>query len=81
MGQNTVAVFQPVSYTHLPSSIRLINADDYEIDSVLALSGFLMGLCASDYDLTDVFVDSALDLFVDNKDEINDCLLYTSRCV
>lgn len=63
----------------LPSSIRLINADDYEIDSVLALSGFLMGLCASDYDLTDVFVDSALDLFVDNKDEINEFLQIITR--
>lgn len=63
----------------LLSSIRLINADDYEIDSVLALSGFLMGLCASDYDLTDVFVDSALDLFVDNKDEINEFLQIITR--
>lgn len=38
-----------------------------------------MGLCASDYDLTDVFVDSALDLFVDNKDEINEFLQIIAR--
>lgn len=63
----------------LPRSIRLINADDYEIDSVSALSGFLMGLCASDYDLTDIFVDSALDLFIQNKDEINEFLKIITR--
>ena len=63
----------------LPRSIRLINAADYEIDSVSALSGFLMGLCASDYDLTDIFVDSALDMFNADKDEINDFLQMIAR--
>lgn len=63
----------------LPRSIRLINAGDYEIDSVSALSGFLMGLCASDYDLTDIFVDSALDMFNADKDEINDFLQMIAR--
>lgn len=58
----------------LPRSIRLINAAEYQIDSISALSGFLMGLCASDYDLTDIFVDSALDIFIRNKDEINEFL-------
>lgn len=53
----------------LPRSIRFINVSDYEIDGVSALSGFLMGLCASDYDLTDVFVDASLNIFsADEKD-------------
>lgn len=63
----------------LPCSIRLINAKDYEIDSVSALSGFLMGLCASDYDLTDVFVDSALDIFSADSRETDEFLEIIAR--
>lgn len=66
----------------LPRSIRLINARDYEIDGVSALSGFLMGLCASDYDLTDVFVDSALDIFSADpaeKEEFLDVIARASK--
>lgn len=63
----------------LPRSIRLINAKDYEIDSVSALSGFLMGLCASDYDLTDVFVDSALDIFSADSRETDEFLEIIAR--
>ena len=65
--------------SELPRSIRLINARDYEIDCISSLSGFLMGLCASDYDLTDVFVDSALDMFAGSKDEINEFLDVIAR--
>lgn len=59
-------------YFELPSKIRLINAKDYDIDSAVALCGFLVGLCASDYDLTDVFVDSTLDIISNNKTNIDD---------
>lgn len=56
----------------LPSSIRLINTSDYKIGSAVALYGFLIGLCTSDYDLTDVFVDSTMDIIANNKTNIND---------
>lgn len=65
--------------SELPRSIRLINAKDYEIDCISSLSGFLMGLCASDYDLTDIFVDSALDLFAGRKAEIDEFLEIIAR--
>ena len=48
--------------TRLPSNIRLINVSDFGIEGATALCGFLVGLCASDYDLTDVFVDSTIDI-------------------
>lgn len=44
---------------HLPNKIRLINTADYEINSAVTLIGFLLGLCASNFDLTDIFIDSA----------------------
>ena len=39
---------------------RLVEADAYEIDDAHALFGFIAGIAASDHDLSDVFVDSAL---------------------
>ncbi len=36
------------------------------------LCGFLVGLCASDYDLTDVFVDSTVDIINNDKTNMDD---------
>ena len=53
--------------TVLPSNIRLININDFAISGANVLCGFLVGLCASDYDLTDVFVDSTVDIINNNS--------------
>lgn len=66
---------------------RLVAADSYGIQGFDAFYGFIAGLCARDYDITDIFVDStrkiggmdldALTPFVEKldalskKDEIN----------
>ena len=39
---------------------RLINVDDYYIDDAHSLCGFIAGILASNHDVTDIFVDSAL---------------------
>ena len=39
---------------------RLINADEYGIKGAEMLSGFLNGVCAGNYDVTDIFVDTTL---------------------
>ncbi len=39
---------------------RLINIEDYGIEGFDAFYGFLSGLCAGNYDITDVLVDSTL---------------------
>ena len=39
---------------------RLVDADEYGIKGFDALYGFLSGMCAGNYDITDVFVDSTL---------------------
>lgn len=39
---------------------RLIDIDSYGIQGVEALGGFLCGICAGNYDVTDIFVDSTL---------------------
>ena len=39
---------------------RLINTEEYYVDDANALYGFLAGIFASNHDVTDLFVDSAL---------------------
>lgn len=39
---------------------RLVDIDSYGIKGVDALGGFLCGICAGNYDVTDIFVDSTL---------------------
>lgn len=40
--------------------VRLVDTDAYGIQGVDALNGFLCGICAGNYDVTDIFVDSTL---------------------
>ena len=40
------------------SKARLVVADEYGVKGFEALYGFLSGMCAGNYDITDVFVDS-----------------------
>ena len=39
---------------------RLVDTNDYKIEDAVALYGFIAGILASNNDITDVFVDSAL---------------------
>ena len=39
---------------------RLINTEEYNVSDAQALYGFLAGILASNHDVTDIFVDSAL---------------------
>ncbi len=41
-------------------SARLINIESYGIQGADALGGFLCGICAGNYDVTDILVDSTL---------------------
>ena len=42
----------------LSHTARLIDSDAYAINSYETLYGFLSGICAGNYDVTDIFVDS-----------------------
>jgi len=39
---------------------RLIDIDEYGIQGADSLGGFICGICAGNYDVTDIFVDSTL---------------------
>ena len=59
---------------------RLINTEEFSINDATALYGFLAGIFASNHDVTDLFIDSALkicnnnmaefDAFVDNAGKL-----------
>ena len=50
---------QKLTY-NLPYSVRLIDSDAYDVKGADALLGFISGICAGNYDVTDIFVDSTL---------------------
>lgn len=41
-------------------TVRLINAEEYNITTANSLYGFVCGVCASNYDITDIFIDGTL---------------------
>ncbi len=45
---------------NIASKARLVNTDSYDVKTVNGFYGFLAGICAGNYDLTDVFVDATL---------------------
>ena len=44
----------------LSHKARLVAAEDYAIKGFDSLYGFIAGMCAGNYDITDIFVDSTL---------------------
>ena len=48
---------------------RLVNADEYMITDAQSLYGFIAGILASNHDITDLFIDSALKICRDNVEE------------
>ena len=49
---------------------RLVDVDAYEIDSFDKFYGFLMGTIASNYDISEIFVDGILKIGGRNYDEL-----------
>ena len=50
---------------------RLINTEEYFIDDAQSLYGFLAGILASNHDVTDLFIDSALKICNNNTAEFD----------
>ena len=46
---------------------RLINTTEYYVDDAQALFGFVAGILASNHDVTDLFIDSALKICQDDS--------------
>lgn len=55
----------------IKSAVRLINTEEYFISDTDALYGFIAGIFASNHDITDLFVDSALKICNNNTAEFD----------
>ncbi len=68
---------------------RLVDALEYGIDSADKLYGFVCGMVACNYDITEMFIDSALKICGDNVAEFEEfvvkfdklCSSYNIECV
>jgi hypothetical protein len=58
---NVVVVEKGLKLTYdISHQARLIDTDAYGIQGAGALCGFISGICAGNYDVTDIFVDSTI---------------------
>ena len=58
---NVVVIEKGLKLTYdISHQARLVDSDSYNICGMEALAGFISGICAGNYDVTDIFVDSTL---------------------
>lgn len=58
---NVVFIEKDSTLTYnLSHKVRLVAADEYTVRGFESLYGYIAGMCAGNYDITDVFVDSTL---------------------
>jgi predicted ATP-dependent serine protease len=55
--------------TQIKPQVRLIDVDDYPVKGYRELLSFIAGICAKDYDLTDIYVDSISKIAQDDNQE------------
>lgn len=68
---NVVCIEKETKLTHdVNYRARLIDTDHFGIKGYEAFFGFLCGICAGDYDITDVFVDATLKIGGKDYDEL-----------
>ncbi len=68
---NVVCIEKGMKLTYdLPHSVRLVDADEYAIDSYDTFYGFVMGMLAGNYDIQEVFIDGILKIGGRDYDEL-----------
>ncbi len=70
---NVVCIEKGLKLTYdLTHKARLVDTDEYNISGFDTLYGFIGGMCAGNYDLTEIFVDATLKIGGRNYDELAD---------
>jgi hypothetical protein len=70
---NVVAIERGPKLTYdLSHKARLVAAEDYNVKCYGCLYGFIAGMCAGNYDITDIFVDSTLKIGGDDLEKLAD---------
>ena len=61
----------------IDNNVRLVDTDEYNVDGAKSLYGMIAGAYASNYDITHIFIDSALKIC---RDEIDDFAFFMDKC-
>lgn len=70
---NVVCIEKGLKLTYdLTHKARLVDTDEYNISGFDTLYGFITGMCAGNYDLTEIFVDATLKIGGRNYEELAD---------
>ncbi len=68
---NVVCIEKAMQLTYdIPYSVRLVDVDSYTIDSYDKLYGFVSGMIAGNYDISEIFVDGILKIGGRNYEEL-----------
>lgn len=59
---------------NISRKVRLVEAEDFDINNCDKLEGFIKGMVAGNYDITDIFVDQTLKIVGENLDELSELL-------
>lgn len=54
---------------NIPTSVRLIDVDEYKIEGCKRFYGFFAGVCASNYDIEQIYVDGILKVLDHDMDD------------
>lgn len=60
-------------------TVRLINVTEYEVSTVLGLSGFIRGIIAGNHDVSDIFIDGIHRMTNTNVSELGELFESLSR--
>ena len=70
---NVVVIEKGAKLTYdVTHKARLIDTDQYHVSGYDVLFGFISGICAGNYDVTDIFVDSTFKICSDNMDDLKE---------
>lgn len=68
---NVVVIEKGAKLTYdVTHKARLIDTDQYQISGYDVLFGFISGICAGNYDVTDIFVDSTFKICSEDKEDL-----------
>ena len=68
---NVVVVEKGLKMTYdIDHAARLVDTEEYKVEGFNTLFGFLAGLMAGNYDITDILVDATLKIGGQDKDEL-----------
>lgn len=77
---NVVCIEKGLKLTYdLTHKARLVDVDEYNVSGFDTLYGFIGGMCAGNYDLTEIFVDATLKIGGRNYEELADFMSKLSQ--